>query len=271
MNIQTIQKQMQINAQNKNYSNNHINNNYNSNNNNNTSYERVLTPKSNFNFDSNFNNNNNKIFNTNKQKFNRKSQSRTSLNSSMDKNNKKNYNDFSKNNEKEKDSIYLNSNSNSNLNLNLNSNSNLNSNYKGKPQNYKTLKNIVKLSKEKSKEKNGHLRSKNSSFEKSLQNSNSNNNFNQTSVNEYLIRRHLESREKLEQIKNNKFRDEVKELRDRPAISANSKKIAQNIGNKNVNVFDRLTNSNNKKEMEIKKLEEYYNHNSNKPKVKKKI
>jgi hypothetical protein len=133
-----------------------------------------------------------------------------------------------------------------------------------KPQNHKTLKNFVRLSKEK------NIRSKNSSFEKNLNqnyNYNNTNSNNQTSVNEYLLRRHLESKEKLEQIKNNKFRDEVKELKDRPSISANSKKIAENFGNKNMNVFDRLTYNNNKKEMEIKKLEDFHNHNLNKPKV----
>jgi len=241
-----IQKQNQNHNQIKDiYSTNYNNNNYN--NNNNISYERVLTPKTNFNFDINYNNNNfnfdNNYINNNKvnsnihkkQNINRKSQSRTS-NSSKDKD---------KDKDKNIDSIYLNS-------------------QNQKPQNYKTLKNVVRLSKEK------NIRSKNSSFDKNLfpNNNNNSNSNNQTSVNDYLLRRHLESKEKIEQIKNNKFRDEVKELKDRPSISANSKKIVENFGNKNMNVFDRLTNNNNKKEMEIKKLEEFYNQNSNKPKVK---
>jgi len=196
------------------YNNSYNNINNNNNNNNNISYEKILTPKTNYNFDKD----KDKKGIINKMKNNR-TQSRNSS----------------------KDSSYLNS---------LNSQ---------KPQNYKTLKNAVNLSKEK-------IRSKNSSFEK---NKNLNPANSQTSVNEYLQRRHFESQEKLNQIKNNKFRDEVKELKDRPSISNNSKKIAENIGNKNMNVFDRLTSNihNNKKEMEIKKLDEIYNHNSNKPKV----
>ena len=70
-------------------------------------------------------------------------------------------------------------------------------------------------------------------------------------------------------IKNEKILDEIKEVKDRPRISSNSKKIVENLGNKNANVFDRLTSkaNNRKKEMEMIKLEEMNNKNTDKPMI----
>lgn len=79
---------------------------------------------------------------------------------------------------------------------------------------------------------------------------------NETSVNHYLQRRHTEAQEKLMKLKLEKQKKEILELRDRPKISENSKRIVERITN-GVNVYDRLTNKNNqrRKDEEIRRLE----------------
>lgn len=130
-----------------------------------------------------------------------------------------------------------------------------NSNSKNR-SNFKTMKNAVNLSRER----------ENKSFENSRRNSK---NYCETSVSNYLQRRHNESQQKIMKIKNEKIINEIKELRDRPNISAKSRKIVENSHHINANVFDRLTNKSQsrKKQLEIKKLEEMNNKNTEKPKV----
>ncbi len=176
---------------------------------NNLSYDRILTPKSNYNFSNKFN--------TNKQN------SRT-----ID----------SRNNTE-------------GMNCSL------------KKSNFNTLKNAVSLNKENRNNKK-RISSRQSSFDKSL-----NKNNNQTSVNNYLVRRHQEAQNKLMKIKNDNIIQEFKEIKDRPLISENSKKILENNCHSKINVFDRLTSKshNRKKETELKKLDEMNNRNTLKPKV----
>lgn len=93
----------------------------------------------------------------------------------------------------------------------------------------------------------------------------------ETSVSDYLQRRHNQSQQKIMKIKNEKMMEEIKELRDKPRISANSRKILENNrgSDPSENVFDRLTNKSydRKKALELKKLEEINNKNTEKPKV----
>lgn len=177
---------------------------------NNISYDKILTPKTNYNFNNQFTPNN---------------QKKNVINS------RKNSNDI---------------------------------NRSSKKSNYKTLKNVVSLSKEKNNSRT--IRSKNSSYDSSINRSS-----NQTSVNNYFIRRHEETQQKLMKIKNDNIIEELKEVKDRPFISSNSRMIIQNKGNSKKNVFDRLTckSNNRKREIEIKKLEEMNNKNTIKPKVQK--
>lgn len=86
-----------------------------------------------------------------------------------------------------------------------------------------------------------------------------------TSVNLYLQRRHTETQEKLQRLKNEKLKKEAQELRDRPKISENSKKIVERISKSgNQNVVERLTSKANerKKLEELSKLEEINRKNS---------
>ncbi len=177
-------------------------------NSNNLSYDRILTPKSNYNFNNKFNPRPNNARTIN------------SRDSSVERNNK------------------------------------------SRKSNYKTLKNAVSLSKEKKNSQS--IRSKQSSFDNSVSKIN-----NQSSVNNYLTRRHQETQQKLMKIKNENVLQELKEVKDRPIISHNSRKILESKGHAKTNVFDRLTSKshNRKKEMEIKKLEEMNNKNTLKPKV----
>jgi len=135
-------------------------------------------------------------------------------------------------------------------------------NSRSQKSNYKTLKNAVSLKKE--KRNSATIKSKKSSFDNSLHNIN-----NQTSVNFYLVRRHQETQQRLMKIKNDNITQELKEIKDRPKISDNSKKIIEKSVHSKVNVFDRLTSKshNRKKELEIKKLEKMNNKNTLKPKV----
>jgi hypothetical protein len=135
-------------------------------------------------------------------------------------------------------------------------------NSRSQKSNYKTLKNAVSLKKE--KRNSATIKLKKSSFDNSLHYIND-----QTSVNFYLVRRHQETQQKLMKIKNDNITQELKEIKDRPKISDNSKKIIEKSVHSKVNVFDRLTSKshNRKKELEIKKLERMNNKNTLKPKV----
>jgi hypothetical protein len=88
----------------------------------------------------------------------------------------------------------------------------------------------------------------------------------QSSVHLYLQRRHTEAQQKLLKLKTEKIKQETEEVRDRPAISKNSQKIAKKLSS-NQNVVERLTNKRNdtKKQEEISKIFEINNKCQNKP------
>jgi hypothetical protein len=88
----------------------------------------------------------------------------------------------------------------------------------------------------------------------------------QTSVDLYLQRRHTETQEKIRKLKNEKMRNETLELRDRPKISENSRKIVEKIVSTQT-VFDRLTsNCGERKKIEkLNRLEEITKKNTNRP------
>ena len=91
----------------------------------------------------------------------------------------------------------------------------------------------------------------------------------QTSVHLYLQRRHTESQQKLLRLKNEQIQREKSEVKDRPTISKNSKKIVERLVNNKMDVFDRLTSKKNevKKQEEISKIIEITNKHTNKPNV----
>jgi hypothetical protein len=82
----------------------------------------------------------------------------------------------------------------------------------------------------------------------------------------YLQRRHTEAQTKLLRLKNEQIKKEAEELRDRPKISNNSRRIVERIRQSNPNVFERLTSrgKSRKKPDEINKIEEMNRKNSNK-------
>lgn len=91
-----------------------------------------------------------------------------------------------------------------------------------------------------------------------------------SSVNGYFQRRHAEAQDKLQKLKTEQMKKENEEIRDRPAISKNSKKIVEKLINNNTkNVFDRLTSKANerKKTEEIKKIEETTTKVKDKPSI----
>jgi len=153
---------------------------------------------------------------------------------------------------------------NTNTNSNSNNLRNTSRDYSNLQLQINPISNYHSINSNKNNSNNKKIVSKNSSFEKSI-----NPLINQSSINEYMQKRHFDSQQKMEHIKNDLLRKELKELKDRPSISYNSKKIAEKIGNSQINVFDRLTNKSHliKRENEIKKLEEMSNQNFEKPKV----
>lgn len=90
-----------------------------------------------------------------------------------------------------------------------------------------------------------------------------------TSVDYYLQRRHTEAQEKLQRLKTEKMKKEEAELRDRPKISKNSKKIVQSLVQSNANVIDRLTSGlyNRKKAEKMNQIEEINRKSHEKPKI----
>jgi hypothetical protein len=65
-----------------------------------------------------------------------------------------------------------------------------------------------------------------------------------STVEQYFERRHNETKEKLNKIKNDREKQIEKELVGRPKISEKTKRIIEKLNN-NRNVFDRLTNNGN--------------------------
>lgn len=89
-----------------------------------------------------------------------------------------------------------------------------------------------------------------------------------TSVNPYLQRRHVETLDRMNKIRNENLKKEQEQMRKKPQISKNSKKIVEKLVNNDQNVFDRLTSKvhDRKKAEEINKIEEIHKI-SHKPKV----
>ena len=127
---------------------------------------------------------------------------------------------------------------------------------------YKFQNNLMARCKSTDKLKTVTTRKKNESFNTldSLQNG-------ETSVHYYLQRRHTEAREKLQKIKNELQEKEVSQLRDRPKISKNSKRIVDKLRSNNENVIERLTSKahDRKKSEEINKIQEINQKNTKKP------
>jgi len=91
---------------------------------------------------------------------------------------------------------------------------------------------------------------------------------NKSSVQTYLDRRHLESRQKINKLRHDKFNQESSELKFKPKISDNSKKIIQNLINKEkaVKINPTLLNRENYKNQENQndsRISENRNHNQN--------
>jgi hypothetical protein len=90
-----------------------------------------------------------------------------------------------------------------------------------------------------------------------------------SSVNNYLERRHTESQNRLQRIKDDKIDRELGELKDRPTISRNSKNMMTGHIDNPMHVVDRLTSKyyDRKKKEEVSKIHDLSNMNSNKPQV----
>jgi hypothetical protein len=90
-----------------------------------------------------------------------------------------------------------------------------------------------------------------------------------SSVHYYMQRRHNETQAKLQKLRNEREDKELGEVRDRPHISRNSRKIVEEHMNNNMNVVERLTSPyyQRKKEEEASKILDMSNKNTNKPQV----
>jgi hypothetical protein len=90
-----------------------------------------------------------------------------------------------------------------------------------------------------------------------------------SSVELYLRRRHTEAQNKLQRLKHENLKKEEEELRDRPKISKNSKRIVENLVKSSCNVVERLTSKahNRKKSEKLNQLEEVNNKMREKPKI----
>jgi hypothetical protein len=87
-----------------------------------------------------------------------------------------------------------------------------------------------------------------------------NSNESQNRVGMYLDRRHREEKERINQIRTERINQENKNIKDKPTISKNSKKLLDQKSN-DKSVFKRLTDNNQflKKEEDLKLLDEIYN------------
>lgn len=156
---------------------------------------------------------------------------------------------------------------NNSLNLSIDKCLSPKSNYNFHNKLLERSKSTEKLQKVKTNNKS--LNNKNNKYDEDMESIRESRGYDST-VHNYLTRRHTETQEKLMKLKNERAKKELNEVRDRPKISKNSRKIIERLREGNQNVVERLTdkNYNRRKEEELNKLYELNNPVVSSPKVK---